>query len=188
MLLASLPLLEGCAGSSPPLPSVSLPPDAVEGAGDPTRAAIINASYAFANIGTLVGRPDEAARAVANYEYLAVEIPTGPRWVGFSPLVGVELRRGLAEVRSAVGISPKAPPQPVVDALYAVIRALRAGDAETAPRALRLPLFEAGGEATLARLGNLPRLPQAAFATTLALNEMNRQDRNGGRRGFWPQF
>jgi hypothetical protein len=123
---------------------------------------------------------------VANYEYLTVEIPTGPRWVGFSPLVGVELRRGLAEVRRAVGITPDAPPQLVVDALYAVIRALRAGDAETARRTFREPFFEAGGEATLTRLGNLPRLPQAAFATTLALNEMNRQDQNGGRRGFWP--
>jgi hypothetical protein len=186
MLPAALPLLAGCAGSSPPLPSASLPPDAVEGAGDPTRAAIISTAYAFANPAVLAGRPGEAARAVANYEYLAVEIPTGPRWVGFSPLVGVELRRGLEDVRGAVGIAPGAPPQPVVDALYAVFRALRAGDAEAARRILQAPVFEAGGEATLARLSNLPRLPRAEFAASLAANEMNRQDRDGGRRGLWP--
>ncbi|MCG7361472.1 hypothetical protein MHZ93_09415 [Roseomonas sp. ACRSG] len=187
-VLAALPLLGGCVSTAPPLPSVSLPPDAVEGAGDPTRAAIINTAYAFANPASLAGRPEEAARAVANYEYLAVEIPGGPRWVGFSPLVGVELRRGLGEVRQAVGIAPDAPPQLVVNALYAALRALRAGDAEAARRVLQPPLFAGGGEAVLARLANLPRLPQAAFATTFAANEMNRQDRDGGRRGFWSQF
>jgi hypothetical protein len=188
MMLTVPPLLAGCTGSSPPAPSVALPPDSVEGAGDPTRAAIINTAYAFANPGTLAGRPAEAARAVANYEYLVVEIPTGPRWIGFSPLVGVELRRGLADVRNAVGIAADAPPQLVVDALYSVVRALRAGDAEAARRALRPPLFDNGAEATLARLVNLPRLPRAEFATSLALNEMNRQDRQGGGRSFWQQF
>jgi hypothetical protein len=186
-LLTLLPLLGSCAGSLPP-PSVSLPPDAVEGAGDPTRAAIINTAYAFANPRALAGRPAEAARAVANYEYLAVEISTGPRWVSFSPLVGVELRRGLEEVRNAVGIAPSAPPQLVVDTLYAALRALHAADVEAARRVLSLPLFEAGSEATLARLTNLPQLPGAAFATSLAASEMNRQDRDGGRRGFRPQF
>jgi hypothetical protein len=185
MLLAVLPLFGGCVESSP-LPSVALPPDAVEGAGDPTRAAIINTAYAFANPATLAGRPAEAARAVANYEYLAVEIPTGPRWVGFSPLVGVELRRGLEDVRNAVGIAPDAPPQQVVDMLYVALRALRAGDAEAARRVLQPPFFENGGEATLARLANLPRLPRAEFATSLAASEMNRQDRDGGLRRRWP--
>lgn len=186
-LLATLPLLGGCVGVAPP-PSVSLPPDAVEGAGDPTRAAIINTSYAFANPASLTGRPAEAARAVANYEYLTVEIPSGPRWVGFSPLVGVELQRGLGEVRQAVGIAPDAPPQLVVNALYTALRALQAGDAEAARRVLQPPLFAGGGDAVLARLANLPRLPQAAFATNLAANEMNRQDRDRGQRDFWPQF
>ncbi len=80
-LLVALPLLVGsCAGAGPPLPSAVLPPDAVEGAGDPTRAAIINTAYAFNAPASLAGRPDEAARAVANYEHLVVEIPTGPRW------------------------------------------------------------------------------------------------------------
>ncbi|HWL83214.1 MAG TPA: hypothetical protein VNR89_19865 [Roseomonas sp.] len=186
MLLGVLLLLGGCAGSSPPPASVRLPADAVEGAGDPTRAAIISTAYNLGNPSTLAGNPAEAARTIANYEYLTVEIPTGPRWVGFSPLVGVELRRGLQEVRNVVGIAAEAPAQPVVDALYGASRALRAGDAAAAGRFLSSPLFPAGGQATLARLANLPRLPQASFAASLAANEMNRQDQ-GGRPGIWPQ-
>ncbi len=182
-LLVALPLLCGCAGPGVPLPSAVLPPDAVGGAGDPTRAAIINTAYAFGSPASLAGRPDEAARAVANYEHLAVEIPTGPRWVAFSPLVGLELRRGLEDVRNAVGIAPGAPPQPVVDALYAASQALRAGDAEAARRALAPPVFPAGGDATLARLAAQPPLPRAAFAASFTAREMNRTDSQDGRRG-----
>jgi hypothetical protein len=40
-LLVAPPLLGGCTGVGAPIPSAVLPPDAVEGAGDPTRAAII---------------------------------------------------------------------------------------------------------------------------------------------------
>ena len=187
-MLAVLPLLGGCVSSGPPPPSVTLPPGAVQGAGDPTRAAIISASYAFANPGTLTGRPADAARAVANYEYLTVELSDSPQWSNFSPLVGLELKQGLPEVRNAVGIAPGAPPQLVVNALYAAASALSANDVEAARRALQPPLFPAGGEATLARLSNLPRLPQAAFATSLASREMNRLDQQGGGRGplLWP--
>ena len=92
-LVLSATLLSGCVAAGPPVPSVTLPPDAVQGAGDPTRAAIIGTAYAFGNPASLAGRPAEAARAVAQYEYLTVEIPTGPRWIGFSPLVGLELRK-----------------------------------------------------------------------------------------------
>ena len=182
VLVALPPLLGGCAASGGPIPSVELPPDSVEGMEDPTRAAILGAAYAFNYPPSLAGRPDEAARAVANYEYLTVEIPTGPRWWYFSPLVGLALRRGLADVRSAVGIAPEAPPQPVVDALYAASRALRAGDAEAARRHLSPPLFPAGGEATLTRLAALPPLPRAGFAAAFAARELHRLDRQDG---FW---
>ncbi|MBD0272689.1 MAG: hypothetical protein ICV73_12265 [Acetobacteraceae bacterium] len=188
LLVALPPFVGGCAGADAPVPSAVLPSDAVEGAGDPTRAAIINTAYAFNAPARLAGRPDEAARAVANYEHLAVEIPTGPRWVGFSPLVGLELRRGLEEVRNAVGVAPEAPPQQVVDALYAAARTLRAGDTEAARRVLSPPVFPAGGEATLARLAALPPLPRAGFAASFAAREMNRQDSQGGGRGIGSFF
>ena len=57
----------------------SLPADAVQGAGDPARAAILEAAYASGDPARLAGRPAEAARAVAELEYLASEIPTGAR-------------------------------------------------------------------------------------------------------------
>jgi hypothetical protein len=183
-LVLSATLLSGCVAAGPPVPSVTLPPDAVQGAGDPTRAAIIGTAYAFGNPASLAGRPAEAARAVAQYEYLTVEIPTGPRWIGFSPLVGLELQKGREDMRAALGIPPAAPPQAVVDALYAASRALQAGDAAAAERILAPPLFLAGGAATLQRLAALPPLPRANYATSLAASEMNRQDQDhGGRRG-----
>ena len=48
---------------------VSLPPDAVVGAGDPTRSAILNTAYAFGTPASLAGRPAEAAVAGAQLDY-----------------------------------------------------------------------------------------------------------------------
>jgi hypothetical protein len=182
--------LAGCAaaGSLPPGGFASLPSDAVVGAGDPTRAAIINTAYVFGNPASVAGQPDAAARAVANFEYLAVELPFGPRWRGFSPLVGTEFARAQAELRPAIGIAPNAPAQPVVDALYAASRALRAGDQTAAERILSPPIFLAGGAATLQRLSALPPMPKVNVATSLAASELNRQDfdprgRGGGSGG-----
>ena len=90
-----LPLLAACAAPKPPPGGwVSLPPDATTGAGDPTRAAVFNTAFAFASPATLAGKPGEAARAIAQYEFLATEIPTGPRWRGLDPLASVQLAQG----------------------------------------------------------------------------------------------
>jgi hypothetical protein len=178
-----LPLVSSCAPGPLP-PSVSLPPDAVQGAGDPTRAAIITTANVFAAPGSIAGQPALAARAAAQLEYLAVEIPTGPRWRGFSPNVSLELEKAQPEVRSALGINPAAPPQAMIDSLYAASRALTAGDRAAVDRILVPPLYPAGPATTLQRLSALPFLPQANFATALAAREMNRLDDDGGRRGF----
>jgi hypothetical protein len=62
-LLAML-VLAACSASLPE--TASLPRDAVDGVGDPTRAAILGSAYAFAEPGRLAGqrckRADEAAR------------------------------------------------------------------------------------------------------------------------------
>ena len=86
--VVSLPLL-ACGGPAPPF--TDLPPDAVVGAGDPTRAAIVYTAYVFNTPASLARRPADAARAAAQVEHLATEIPYGPRWFEFSPLVGREL-------------------------------------------------------------------------------------------------
>ncbi|WP_149541323.1 hypothetical protein [Siccirubricoccus phaeus] len=184
ILLAAGLALSGCgAVQQPPLGYASLPSDAVVGAGDPTRAAIISTASAFADPSRLAGQPAVAARAVANYEYLTTELPYGARWREFSPLVGPELVRGQQEMRPAVGIAPNAPVQPVVDSLYAASRALQAGDRAAAERILSNPIFPAGGEATLQRLAALPPLPQANAAAALAAQELRRKDSDPGDRG-----
>src|SRR5687768_14189904 len=72
VLALSLPLL-ACGGPVPP--HAALPPDAVVGAGDPTRAAIVSTAYAFNTPASIARRPAEAARAAAQVEHLATEIP-----------------------------------------------------------------------------------------------------------------
>lgn len=183
-VLATIALLAGCVTPDmPPQGYATLPPDAVEGAGDPTRSAIIGTAYAFGNPGSLAGNPAAAARAVANYEYLATELPYGPRWRGFNGPIGPLFADGLRELRPAIGIAPNAPAQPVVSSLYAASRAVNAGDQAAAERSLSGPFFPNGGAATLQRLANLPPLPRVAAATAFAAQELDRQDRLGSPRG-----
>ncbi|MBV1797833.1 hypothetical protein [Siccirubricoccus sp. G192] len=173
-LAALLPVL---ACSAVP-PYASLPADAVVGAGDPTRAAIIGSAYAFSAPESVAGRPDAAARAAAQVEYLATEIPSGPRWYAFNPSITAELAAARDGLRTALGISPSAPPQAVVDGLYAASRALRAGDQAGAGQALQAPVFR-DGQATLLRLASLPPLPRTRIATSLTNQEMTRVDNDG---------
>lgn len=173
-IVALLPVV-ACA---PVAPYASLPSDAVVGAGDPTRAAIIGSAYAFGAPSSLAGQPAVAARAAAQVEYLASEIPTGPRYTEYSPLVGQELVAARDELRAALGIAPGASPQAVVDGLYAFSRAVGAEDGPAATRALMSPVFR-DGQVTFTRLASLPPLPRTAIATSLTNSELNRVDRDG---------
>lgn len=182
LALAAL-LVAGCvAPDQPPQGYATLPADAVVGAGDPTRAAIIGTAYAFGTPASLAGQPGAAARAVANFEYLATELPYGPRWRGFSGTISADYTAGLQELRQTIGIAPQAPAQPVVQALYAASRALAAGDQAAAERSLAAPPFMAGGPATLQRLAALPPMPRVAAASSRAAQELDRQDRLGSPR------
>lgn len=172
-LLLLLPLI-GCA---PAGPFATLPRDATTGVGDPTRAAVIGSAYAFATPEVMAGHPEAAARAAAQVEYLAAEIPTGPRWVDFNPTVGLALLEARAELRSALGIAPDAPPQTVVDGLYAASRALGLGDQAAARRVLAAPDFP-DAPATLQRLAGLPALPRTRSATALTERELFRTDQD----------
>jgi hypothetical protein len=170
------------SGQRPRQGPVSLPADAVQGAGDPARAAILEAAYAFGNPARLAGRPAEAARAVADLEYLASEIPSGARWREFDPTVGSALRGAREEVRAALGVAPQAPPQAVVDAFFSASRALRANDGAAAQRIPAPPMFPDGAQ-TLRRLSDLPLLPAANQATNRAAFELDRVGRIGGQGG-----
>lgn len=181
--LALLGLL-GLAACQATAPVARLPADAVRGGGgDPDRAAILQTAHAFGTPGALAGRPGDAARAAANLEYLASSLPTDPRWTAMNPTVGLSLRRGRDEMRSALGIAPDAPSQPVIDRLFAASRALEASDAGAAAGTLSVAPFTAGGPATLQRLAALPPLPQANRAGVLAAQEMWRIDTEGRDHG-----
>ena len=185
--LCAVVLLAGLAACTPGRPFspqdwVFLPADAVVGAGDPTRAAIIGSAYAYGTPASLAGRPAEAAVAVAQLDYLASEIPYGPRWREFDPTVGLLLQDARKEVRGYFGISQEAPPQAVIDAFYGVARALRVNDTAAAERILAPPLAP-NARQTLAHLTAMPLLPTANFATTRAAQELDRMMRINGRNG-----
>ncbi|MFC7693139.1 hypothetical protein ACFQY5_29835 [Paeniroseomonas aquatica] len=110
-------------------------------------------------------------------EYLASEIPAGPRWVDFNPTVGLELMAARAEMRGALGIAAEAQPQAVVDGLFAASRALTAGNPAAARQALAAPAFT-DGPATLRRLAGLPALPRTRSATALTEREMFRTEQD----------
>ena len=161
---------------------VTLPPDAVVGAGDPTRSAILNTAYAFGTPASLAGRPAEAAVAAAQLDYLASEITFGPRWREFDPTVGLLLQRARAEVRGYLGVSQEAAPQAVIDLLYTASRALRANDRVAAERIMAPPVY-ANSRQTLAQLAAMPLLPTANQATARAAQELDRVGRVDGRGG-----
>jgi len=180
LTLLGLLVLAGCQA----VQTARLPNDAVtDGVADPDRVVIINTSNAFSAPSVLAGRPADAARAAANLEYLAVAVPTDPRFTTMNPTVGLSLARGRDEMRNALGIARDAPPQPVIDRLYGASRALAANDRAAAESILGVPPFTAGGAATLARLGALPALPRANEAGVMALEEMWRLQREGLESG-----
>lgn len=162
----------------------TLPPDSISGGtGDPDRSAILMSATAFAAPSRFAGHPADAARAVANLEYLADTLPTNPRWTGMNPIVGIALGIGRNEARDALGIDPAAPPQQVIDRLYAASRALAVQDAAGATASLDAAPFTAGGGATLTRLAALPPLPRANDAGALAAAELWRMQTDGRAGG-----
>jgi hypothetical protein len=187
-LLSLLPALAlaACGHGPPRQDQVQLPETArTDGLTDPTRSAILSASYVFAQPASIAGNAAEGAEALARLEYLAVELDVGPRWIGMDPLVPLALAQGRAEARAAFGFDPAAPPQRAMDALYGAAAALRAGDGDRAIAALT-PLTGAQGAApALARLAAFPNLPRATEALARARNGMNRMDRDGDRPRQW---
>jgi hypothetical protein len=175
-LLLILPILAGCADFTAPDP-VRLPRDSVEGAGDPTRAAVARSAYVFARPVALTGHPGEAARAIADMEFLAAALPFDPRYQQRDPLLPQQLALARAEWRAVLGIAPGQAAQPVIDGLYAVARA----SAEGKPLRLADGAFGAG---SLARLEDLPPLPQTARAAAAASRVQTESQFPTGRRRF----
>lgn len=166
--LKVLALLLPVVACGPVQPTASLPPGAVLGATDPMRSAIFGASYAFNNPGGLAS-PGVAARACAQLEYLAANVPQDARY-SFTPTLAGQLAAAREELRQALGVAPGARPQEVVDGLYFASAELDRGNPANAVGALSPTAFP-NPQATLARLASLGRLPLSATATAQAERE-----------------
>jgi hypothetical protein len=184
LALATGGLLAACAGRPPP-PTAALPVDPALGLVDPARQAILHAAHAFASPTPMAGRPWEAAQAISEVEFLAIELNQAPRWIEMSPLAKMAFDRARPEWRGALGIAPDAPPQAVIDAMTRVRMGFGAQDAQAAAAALAPPLVTPGGPAGIARLNALPPLPMTARAASMAQEEMWRMQRQG-QRDRWP--
>ncbi len=184
LLLAGLGVLAGC--NMPAAPEARLPsPGGAIVTLDPTRQAILHAAHALASTAPMHGRPLEAAQALSELEYLAVELRWNLRWTQMSPMAAMAFERARPEWRGALGIAADAQPQAVIDALTRVRMALAMQDANAAAGALSPPLFTPGGAAALTRLGALPRLPLSARAARLAEQELWRIQREGNDSQDW---
>ena len=164
ILLAAFFALGGCAT---PVPPVVLPEAVQRPTQEPMETALRGAAGTFASPGRMQGHPNEVAIAVAELEFLAVEIPAGRASRDFGSLVGPGLQAARHEVRRWLSIPEEAPPQAVIDAL---VFASAAPGGEGASR-LSQDFFAAGGSETWRRLAALPRLPQANSATQRALRQ-----------------
>ncbi len=186
LAVLALAALAACAPGTlpPPGPVARLPAEAAQGGTDPTRAAILTTSYWFADRASMAN-PATAARAVANLEYLTVNLPQDPRYVS-GALVPGQLLRARTELRSAIGIAPDADPQLVVDGLYVAARSLDARDRQGAVTALTAARFPdpAGSVDRLSSMRQAPAAVEAAAAAmTIIRNEDVQRDRSSGPGG-----
>ena len=184
--LLLLALAAGCAEMKqvpPALPTAALAP----GSADGVRGSIEAMAPAFADRARgLAGRPAEAAQAAAQLEFVTAAIPRDPRYAPIPEGVRRELLLARQELRDALGTADEATPEAVVPALLAAATALRAGDQARAARALPAPTFRPGGARSVARLGELGPLPQAAIASAMVQREVARLDAEGRWLGGRP--
>jgi len=139
---------------------------------DPVRHSIEQGADMLTHRSRLMGQPWETARLVQALEFLAVEVPNGPRWNVMLPMAQLTLPAARAEWRQAFGIAPDARAQEVIDSLTE----FRTGFAEqrpaAAPAALRPPLFTPGGQETLNLFADPPALPRTTRAMIDARQEL----------------
>jgi hypothetical protein len=180
-------LLAGCLTPPPRQEAVTLPEAAVQDSlADPTRGAILSASFVFNQPASIAGDAGAGAEALARREFLTVHLATDQRWIGLNPIVQIMLLQGREEARAAFGIPAGVPPQAAMDALYGAAAALRANDRARAVALLEPLVGAARVEPMLAQFAAFPFLPRAAQALAQARNGMNQMDRDNSRGRFWP--
>jgi hypothetical protein len=183
VFLAGLVGLGACSTSPPEL--ARLPEFSGFLSIDPVRYSIDQSADMLTNPRRLTGQPWETARLVQALEFLAVELPTGPRWNILLPMSSIAVPAARREWRQAFGIAADARAQEVIDSLAAMRSAFAARSLSRALEALRPPLFTPGGQDTLNRFGDPPALPRTTRAildARLELASQNPERRSG--QGF----
>lgn len=159
--------IAGCA-------EIGLEPPLAGGVGvDNSVEAISFAQDAFAVPGRMRGNPAWAARAVAQVEFLAVDLQR-VRWFGLDPLIAPEMQQARGELRGILGVAPDARPQTVIDQLMAASVAIGVGRM-SAPE-LDAGIFTRGQAATLALLSDLPATPRTTRATARAAAALQQRE------------
>ncbi|MCA3390313.1 MAG: hypothetical protein INF65_16940 [Roseomonas sp.] len=150
---------------------------------DPVRYAIDQGADLLTHRGRLTGQPWETARLVQGLEFLAVELPSGPRWNVDLPIAQLAVPAARAEWRRAFGIAPEARAQEVIDSLTELRNAYAEQRPAAAPAALSAPIFTPGGQETLNRFADPPALPRTTRAMIDARQELITQslERRSGR-------
>lgn len=171
--------LAGCGPLPPPPDTARLPPG-VFGPLDGDVQATQYAQYAFADAARTYGNPVAGAQAVLAMDYIAGELNTSPRWANIDATTQLQLLQARRDVRAAVGITPNAPSQAVVDSLAAARADLASGNLPAAAAALTNPAFPAGGTVAIRTLANLPYIQTANVATAHAAAELFAPDQGGG--------
>ena len=109
-------------------------------------------------------RPAEAARAIAELEWLADNLPSNPRWQNASSVGLNGLQQARWEARTALGIPRSARGQAVINGLAAAAQAIEANDQAALARALPRSTFPLGPQETVRRLAAPPAVRDAVSA------------------------
>ena len=171
--------LAGCGPLVPFVPDYAVVPPTGPGTINPDVTAVHQAQWAFADSGRLRGRPVEAARAVANMDYIAGKLYVSPRWAHISALTKMQLLEGRQDVRAVMGVAPGVPSQTVVNRYSAAAKALYAGDQAAAAQLLGPPMSTVSGEQVIAHLYDMPYVKMANISTMRAGNELFQNSRGG---------
>ena len=154
-----------CAPVGPGSAPTDLPPAPPGGSTgrEPMRAAITDARYAFAHPGTLAGRPDAAALAVAQVEYIARMI-LEPQFVAIQATSLLRMNAARRSLRDAFGIPAERPAALVIGTFSAASASLARGDRTAASGALARLDATLPVDRILAILDAMPAFPVVADA------------------------
>jgi hypothetical protein len=170
VFLTGLLGLAACSGTPPE--TAHLPEFSSFITVDAVRHSIEQGADMLNNPRRLTGQPWETARLLQALEFLAVELPNGPRWNVILPVAQIAVPGARREWRQAFGIAPDARAQDVIDSLSIVRTAYARRSLSGASDALRPPLFTPGGQGALNLLGDPPALPRSRRALLDARQEL----------------